>query len=401
MDQNKLPIAERQLAPNETLTLRDHEPLPNPEAMQKYGAAILATVEAGPQRFDILDLRKLPTDKEGYRKLGNSAFNADYLIVDDDFGVKKGKGFKGVRIGEGLTEIGRDHQTDRFDYGGGVSREHFALAADESGLSIINHNPKNRTKVTYGPERTRHKTTEEHLADSMGYWSPEMQALYEKPPIFREVGEAEMPLRGEDAKLIMPEKAVFGVFDGAGGEQGGAKAANIAAESIQSMVQNYSIELPGHLAWGLNQVSEQIANDPEAGITTAVVGKIIERGENKALVWASVGDSRIYLVRADNSVEQITQDEGEGRYIYNALGTTNNPASPIGTTKQCGELPLLSGDHIIMCSDGITGDAEEELMSNDEIAEIMRSTSSAEQAAKLLTERARKQDDRTVIVIAV
>ena len=88
----------------------------------------------------------------------------------------------------------------------------------------------------------------------------------------------------------------------------------------------------------------------------------------------------------------ITVDEGEGRYVTNVIG------DPRCIIKQFGDIPLNTGDRFLLCSDGITGDKPEEMMSGVQIAAIMRASKNDFEAAHNLMMTAKKNDDRTAVV---
>ena len=52
----------------------------------------------------------------------------------------------------------------------------------------------------------------------------------------------------------------------------------------------------------------------------------------------------------------------------------------------------------MLCSDGITGDYGDDLMSDAEMASIVRGARTPDDAAKNLVALARKKDDRTALV---
>lgn len=197
----------------------------------------------------------------------------------------------------------------------------------------------------------------------------------------------------EDAKVFRPDLKMYGVFDGAGGERGGKTASNTAASVVENLGQRVDLTSGAHLKWALEQANDAVVKDPVAGYSTAVLAKVVERKGGRYLSYASVGDSRIYIVGRDGNVRQITKDEGEGNRIWNSLGTDGDGN---GIVKQYGDIRLESGDKVMMCSDGITGDYGTDLMSDEEIANIMCSAKNPGEAAKRLMVAARKKDDRTV-----
>lgn len=231
--------------------------------------------------------------------------------------------------------------------------------------------------------------------------------VFNKEPLVKSVGArtrkkgdltGETGKKNEDNAYRNSDAGVFAVFDGAGG--GGndpARASEIAVLVTDTMVKEKIPKTSNDLAAILTTASESIQYDPGAGISTAVIGKIRDDGDHKTLVYASVGDSRIYLVRrGEIDAIQITQDEGEGKYIYNALGDGN-----LFKMKQVGEVSLQDGDRIVFCSDGITGDYAKDFIPNDEFASIVKSAGTPDEAAIALIDRATKMDDRTAIVVEV
>jgi serine/threonine protein phosphatase PrpC len=209
----------------------------------------------------------------------------------------------------------------------------------------------------------------------------------------------------EDAIFASPEKGLFAVFDGAGGykkETGAPRiASQTAVQKLQEISNGYNLENEGHIAWAMNSISAAIAANPNAGVSTGVIAKVIETNGAKKLAYASVGDSRIYIVRQNSIAHQITIDEGEGNRITNALGAIPNREASDNCTKQFGMVDLWPGDRIVLCSDGITGDRPEETMSDNQIANIVGLAWNSQQAAAELVESARKIDDRSAIVLEV
>ena len=145
----------------------------------------------------------------------------------------------------------------------------------------------------------------------------------------------------------------------------------------------------------LDRANERVARDPRAGISTAVLTKVVRIDGRLKLAYASVGDSRIYVVDKEGNARLITRDEGEGRYLYNAIGDGDGSK---GCTRQYGEIDLHKGDRIVLCSDGITGDYGEDLMSERELGFIVSRSRDARNASQNLIAGARKKDDRTAIV---
>ena len=237
------------------------------------------------------------------------------------------------------------------------------------------------------------ETTEVLISDGGYYQMTRAQARGRVEVAFGEVLDVS---ESEDTVLYKPSKGLFGVFDGVGGSDMGHGASRRAADVFNQLSEQYEFENGANLAWALDQANQSILNDPELsghGQTTGVVAKIVDHKDGrKTLPYATVGDSRLYKIDKQNNVELITQDEGEGRYVTNVIG------DPRCKVKQFGDIDINPGDRFMLCSDGITGDKPEEMMSGAQIGAIMRASKSDFEAAHNLMMTAKKFDDRTAIV---
>lgn len=199
----------------------------------------------------------------------------------------------------------------------------------------------------------------------------------------------------EDALLCRRDIQLYGVFDGAGGHEGGRAASQLSRDVVNGLAVG-EINSGATLASFLNEAAKKVYQDPDAGYSTGLLAKVTNRNGRFMLSYASVGDSRLYVVHKNNTVEQITRDEGEGNRITNALGMPMNEGDFI--VKQWGDIDIYEGDRFMICSDGITGDYGDQLMSNDEIGQIMSKAKNPSEAAMRYAAAARKNDDRTVEV---
>ena len=234
----------------------------------------------------------------------------------------------------------------------------------------------------------------------VGYWQTSRKQAYEgqvtKENISKGLWADE---RCEDSYFVRPDQQMYGVFDGAGGMQGGRVASQLVENVVREFSDNYILESGANLAYVLNVADERVSKDENAGASTAVLVKIIQHEGRTKLAYASVGDSRIYIVDKNNNVRQITRDEGEGSFIWNAIGAKRDDLVQGGScAEQYGEVELHQGDRVVLCSDGITGDYGSDLMSNRELGFIMSRSTDALEASKNLIASARKNDDRTAIV---
>ncbi len=201
----------------------------------------------------------------------------------------------------------------------------------------------------------------------------------------------------QDAYLSRPEGGIFGVFDGAGGHDNGREASHAAAAAVDQACDRYHLKSGSDLAYVLNSANQSVRDATNnQGYTTATITKVIEQDDRKKLAYAQVGDSRLYIIHSDGSAELITRDEGEGNYITNALGIEGE-----NRVKQYGEVAIESGDRVLICSDGITGDFGDDLMTEDEIGHLVAASATPEAASANLVAAARKTDDRTAIVFGI
>ena len=128
------------------------------------------------------------------------------------------------------------------------------------------------------------------------------------------------------------------------------------------------------------------------GATTGTLCRVVGGADRRFVAWASVGDSRLYVIRQGKAY-QISQDEGVGNQITNWLGRGGSVVA------QHGNFELLSGDRLVLVTDGVTGGWGEDAMTDQELANIVSSQHNTQVAADMLVSLARKIDDRTAIVV--
>lgn len=221
----------------------------------------------------------------------------------------------------------------------------------------------------------------------------------------RSVGWAELTKKGDDAALIDVSNQLYGVFDGIGSRENSAIAARITAVAIQEDMAAITTSDPEEvrqaLVAALNDAhfaitawQENAGQEISPG-TTATVAQIIENPEGTFLAWASVGDSRLYIKNPEGQLIQITADEGTGRVLSNSLGVG------FRGVKQNGILQLTPGTDIILVTDGVTGDTDDQALSSEEFLGALSPEAfpSPSDAARALIQIARKPDDRTAIVV--
>ena len=213
------------------------------------------------------------------------------------------------------------------------------------------------------------------------------------------VGVAEKPKHNEDV-VKHTQNGLYLVLDGMGGHgpKGSAKrAASIAANELLDKLDNLvDVETAkASIESAFGEANNKVTSESGGGATTATAVKLIEAedGSIKA-VWASVGDSRLYLYR-DGEITQITKDEGFGFRVTNGLGVGNG-----FKLNQIDTIDLKSGDRLMLCSDGITGDYEYQEISDENMHSAFSEPTAQDSANKFL-EYSKKSDDKSVIVIQV
>jgi len=161
------------------------------------------------------------------------------------------------------------------------------------------------------------------------------------------------------------------VADGMGGAQAGERASATAITSIVERVRSRAPERSAELLLEAvreanRNVLDQASNNPDLqGMGTTVVAALVEA---PLAHIASVGDSRVYLFR-NSKLERITSDQTWVNEVGRSLGLTeeqihNHPfrnvlTMAVGARERidvhCYDLPLQSGDVLLLSSDGLHG----------------------------------------------
>jgi PPM family protein phosphatase len=216
----------------------------------------------------------------------------------------------------------------------------------------------------------------------------------------------------EDSYLV--EEPLFAVADGMGGHLAGDVASSTAVDVITNRLSDADAANPETLAQMLREANSAIFSRAEDDNSLHGMGTtctLLMLDDGRAHI-AHVGDSRAYLFR-DGSLEQLTEDHTlvgrmvrEGRLteqeaerhpqrsiITRALGVDSEVDVDLSTVN------LEDGDRVLICSDGLSS-----MISNDDIAAVLRKEQDPQTAADRLVDLALDaggEDNVTVVVLAI
>lgn len=213
----------------------------------------------------------------------------------------------------------------------------------------------------------------------------------------------------QDSILTRPHNGIYLVADGMGGEKAGAEASAQVVETVDRISSDFftaaagiSVKTLGEMVVNaLEQASKDVFNisvrEPaKAGLGSTGSLLCIQRG---VYFVSQVGDSRVYLVRNGN-VRQITRDHSIVWELYeNGIINRNqletHPERHLLTQCIGGSRPVEVdlyedrvevGDLYLVCSDGLTGYAGENMV----ISLLLEPGISLEERGKRLFEAAMK-----------
>ncbi len=212
------------------------------------------------------------------------------------------------------------------------------------------------------------------------------------------------------------------VCDGMGGMADGGRASR---KAIDMMVQGFQkvekapgLNIPRFFQEGIYAIDQAIASFPKEGTKGSGTTMVACIAEDNRLYWASVGDSRLYIIRG-TQIKQVTRDHNywlrlkemraagkitdkelmEARHkeaLISYLGMGNISLMDINTVP----FEMQLGDVIMLCSDGIT-----KVLSDEHIKQIITTEDlKPEERAESLIETAihantHSQDNTSVVLI--
>lgn len=202
--------------------------------------------------------------------------------------------------------------------------------------------------------------------------------------------------KNEDALYVDRNKGLFVVADGLGGHLGGEVASKMCVEEIVgffSEIESKAIS-ENRLKEAIEQANASIyarslTDGSLRGMGTTVVLSLMRDG----ILWlAHVGDSRAYFL-TENGFRQLTEDHAMPPPFASLLRAVGVDETVEVDTSQL----AYSEEALLLCTDGLTN-----MLSDEEIEEIMRSHRESQTVCDSLVDAANQRggmDNITVVVI--
>lgn len=208
-------------------------------------------------------------------------------------------------------------------------------------------------------------------------------------------------LANEDSFYADDSLGLYVVCDGAGRSGAGGVASRVAVDAVADYIER-SDEADGRpdifanalatraIQYAFAAIAAKESSSPALRGMTSTLTLLLLR--NRRAVIGHVGDSRLYLVR-DENLHQLTVDHP----LTNR--TTGDPELSESLAPDTFRLPLLAGDTLILCTDGMNDVMNE----HEHVVAVMASQDLSWITAELL----RREDelggvgDATVVVIRI
>lgn len=222
----------------------------------------------------------------------------------------------------------------------------------------------------------------------------------------------------EDSFLTLPELAI--VADGMGGHACGDVASALAVASFADLAGRRPLraaDVVGAVARANGSILDEAEAHPEkAGMGTTVTGlALVDEGGSPHWLVLNVGDSRVYRITPGGAA-QLTVDHSEvaemvaaGRIstaqarvhplrniVTRSLGTEPPPAADTWL------IPVSPDDLFVVCSDGLSGELDDEAIGDLVGRALAEEASLADVAHRLVAAAVDHggRDNVTVIVVA-
>jgi serine/threonine protein phosphatase PrpC len=216
--------------------------------------------------------------------------------------------------------------------------------------------------------------------------------------------------RGGNEDALLVEPPLYAVADGMGGHRAGEIASRVAVDALLTDApRRADSKSLGRAVRTANRAVIEAAEKSRtrAGMGTTLTAVMVD---GTHLAVAHVGDSRAYLLH-EGALQQLTEDhsmvadmvrqgtlsEEDARFhpqrsvITRALGSDPNMVADTF------DVQASAGDRLLLCSDGLSS-----MLTDDTIAEMLKSASGPQDAARTLVDAANRAggyDNITVVVI--
>ncbi len=217
------------------------------------------------------------------------------------------------------------------------------------------------------------------------------------------------------------EIELFAVADGMGGHDRGEVASSLAIETLfkeafKRIKRTRKRDVPAlkrllrNSFQRANRAVLDCGRDNESNMGTTLTTTMVYQGCEA--FFANVGDSRVYLMR-EGKLEQVTRDHSLVAYLVQMGELTREQARThpsgnilvrsVGSTDDVEidvfHIPLMSGDALLLCSDGLWSELPDE-----EIQQILVSTPDPDVICETLVDRANEaggKDNITCLVVTL
>ncbi len=179
----------------------------------------------------------------------------------------------------------------------------------------------------------------------------------------------------EDSYICM-EPYVYAVADGMGGHAAGEVASKLLIEEVKKDLKNddvfkYNEEMLKQIIIRANNVilQKSAADEALAGMGTTASLILLQ---NSRILWAHIGDSRIYYMHESKLVQITTDHSLVDMWVKNGTITAeealHHPQKNILTRAvgvenaievDTGEFSILPGDKVLLSTDGLTNMVED------------------------------------------
>lgn len=223
-------------------------------------------------------------------------------------------------------------------------------------------------------------------------------------------------VRTGNEDYVLAAGTLFAVADGMGGHSGGEIASHLAIESVMRIYDDGGRHTTDALVEAVQQANDALVQRAERepdlkGMGTTICALALVDGPEQPLIGViNVGDSRMYLLKHEGELEQITEDhslvatlERQGRItkaeaavhpqrniITRALGID------ISVMVDSWEIVPFVGDRYLLCSDGLYNEVDDA-----KVAATLRRLADPGEAARELVRLANESGGRDNISVVI